>query len=322
MTTLYLNLELLAHDTGRHHPERPERLRAIAEAVDEDPWLSRLQRLTAGPASMEDMLRVHDEAYLRRLERACQGGERFIDTPECPLCPRTFEIARLAAGGVLAAVEAVAAGRAANAFCAVRPPGHHAERDRAMGFCYLNNVAIAARWLRERGGFERALIFDWDVHHGNGTQHAFEKDPSVFFCSIHEDPRYLYPGTGFAEEVGREPGRGTTLNLPMLPGSSDEDYRRILTERFLPAARSFRPDFILVSAGFDAHAADPLAHIELSTEAFARMTRMVRELAAEICEGRLVSVLEGGYNLEALQECVTAHLHALAGERSVEPSER
>lgn len=312
MTAIYLDLAMLAHDTGPAHPERPDRLRAIAEAIDADPQLRRLERPPAAPADLDSIRTLHDTDYLRRFERACASGEPMLDTPDCPICPRTFETARLAAGAVLAALDAVLDGRCANAFCAVRPPGHHAERNRAMGFCFLNNVALAATRLRRRG-VERVLILDFDVHHGNGTQHAFEDDPTVFFCSIHEDPRYLYPGTGFADEVGTGPGRGATLNLPMPPHAGDADYRDALKTRFLPAARSFHPHFVLVSAGFDAHADDPIAHMRLTADGFAWITVCARQLADEYCGGRLVSVLEGGYNLSALRECVCAHLHVLAG---------
>jgi acetoin utilization deacetylase AcuC-like enzyme len=258
------------------------------------------------------MLAVHDAAYLERAERVCADGFNILDTPDCVVCPKTFELARLSAGGVVAAVDDVAAGRSRNAFAAVRPPGHHAERDRAMGFCFLGNVAIAARRLQRRHGIERVLIFDFDVHHGNGTQHIFERDPTVFFCSVHEDPRYLYPGTGFAHETGIGPGEGATLNLPLLPGGGDEEYKRTLSERLVAAARRFQPQFVLVSAGFDAHRRDPIAHMEVTVAGFVWMTELARDIAREFAGGRLVSVLEGGYDLDALKECVAAHLHVLA----------
>jgi acetoin utilization deacetylase AcuC-like enzyme len=218
----------------------------------------------------------------------------------------------LAAGGVVNAADAVARGEAGRAFCAVRPPGHHAERSNAMGFCFFNNVAIAAEYLRHQHGIERIAILDWDVHHGNGTQHYFEADPNVFFCSIHQHPDTLYPGTGYAEERGTGAGMGATLNVPMAPGSGDEEYRRAFETTILPALDRFRPEFLLISAGFDAHRADPLGHIKLSTEMFGWMTLHAMELARRHCGGRIVSVLEGGYDLTALADSVQAHLEVLA----------
>ncbi len=225
----------------------------------------------------------------------------------------TFEIARLAVGGVLAAVKAVMAGTVHNVFCAVRPPGHHAEHAAARGFCFFNNVAIAARYVRKQHAVERVLIVDWDVHHGNGTQHAFEDDPSVLFCSLHEAPEYLYPGSGYASEQGRGAGKGATINLPMAPGATDDVYEQAFVHRVLPAARSFRPDFVLVSAGFDAHEDDPLSHLRLTDGVYAWMTQQLVRLAEDCCSGRLVSVLEGGYHLEVMPRCVAAHVNELMG---------
>ncbi len=255
---------------------------------------------------------VHPAEYISRVRLACEERAGFIDTPECPLCDASFEIARLAAGGVVAAVDAVMEDRVQNAFCGVRPPGHHAERRRAMGFCYFNNIAIAAEYLRGHHGIERVAIVDWDVHHGNGTQHHFDRDPSVLYCSLHQDPRTLYPGTGFEWETGTDAGAGTTLNVPMAPGSGDDEYQWAFAERILPTVSEFRPGFILISAGFDGHRDDPLAHITLTTEAFGWMTRELAALAASLCEHRVVSVLEGGYNLEALADSVQAHVESFS----------
>jgi acetoin utilization deacetylase AcuC-like enzyme len=222
----------------------------------------------------------------------------------------------LAAGGAVAAVDAIMDGQVRNVFCAVRPPGHHAERALAMGFCYFNNVAIAAEHLRARYGLRRLAILDWDVHHGNGTQHIFEDDPDLLFCDIHQHPDTLYPGTGFEWEKGAGPGVGATLNIPLMPGSGDADYRWAFDNRIVPAIDAFKPEFLLISAGFDAHRDDPLADIELSTGMFAWMTMQALNLAERHCEGRLVSLLEGGYEPAVLAECIRAHLGALAG---VEP---
>ena len=221
----------------------------------------------------------------------------------------TYEAALLASGAVLQVVDAVAKGRINNGFCAVRPPGHHAERDAAMGFCYFNNVAIAARYAQEVHHFSKIAIVDWDVHHGNGTQHSFESDASVFFFSIHQFPHY--PGTGSRREQGIGPGLGTTLNVPVSAGCGDEDYRRIWRRELRPALDQFSPDFIFISAGFDAHRADPLGGILLTEEGFGDLTREVLEIAEDHSCGRVVSVLEGGYDLEATAAAAATHLQVL-----------
>jgi len=304
----------LRHDTGEGHPERPARLAAIDAEMRRRGLLDRVVRIPIAPAEIESIALIHDREYIRRIEETCARGERFIDTVDSAICSESYEIALLAAGGVLAACDAVMAGGVRNAFCAVRPPGHHAERDRSMGFCLFNNIAIAARHLQRRHGLERVLILDWDVHHGNGTQHSFEDDGSVFFCSIHEHPASCYPGTGHPAERGRDAGLGTTLNLAMPAGTTDDDYQTALTEHFLPAAQSFDPDFVLVSAGFDGHARDPLAAIDLTDDGFTWLGRMGLELATEACGGRLIAVLEGGYDLEALSSNVANVVELLLGD--------
>ncbi|HOB76354.1 MAG TPA: histone deacetylase [Phycisphaerae bacterium] len=310
-TGLVFSRRYLEHDTGSHHPERAARLRAIEERFAGSGLAARMSCLEARPASPEEIETVHDAAYVERFRQACAAGLALIDTADCPICPASFEIAQLAVGGTVVAVEAVMAGVVRNAFVACRPPGHHAERNRAMGFCFFNNVAIAAERLRIDHGLKRIAIVDWDVHHGNGTQHHFEADPDVFFCSIHQHPDTLYPGTGYIWEKGHGPGVGTTLNVPLRPGSGDEAFRQAFEEQILPAVANFRPEFILISAGFDAHAADPLANLEVSTEGFRWMTRQTRALAESQCNGRLVSVLEGGYELEALADSVQVHVEEL-----------
>lgn len=301
----------LDHETGPHHPEQPDRLSGIRQHIECAGLFKRCPAIEPIMPREEWILRVHSPQHVERLDQRRRRGLPYIDTQECPLCPATAEVARLAVGGVVAACDAALSGQIASAFCAVRPPGHHSERDRAMGFCYLNNVAIAAEYLRHEGGLDRVAILDWDVHHGNGTQHQFEADPSVLFISLHQHPRTLYPGTGFEEEVGVGPGRGTTLNCPMMPGSTDEHYHRIFDTRVLPALAEFRPQFLLISAGFDAHADDPLANLRLSTGAFEWMTARVCGLAAELGSIPIVSVLEGGYNIDALADCIVAHMEAL-----------
>jgi acetoin utilization deacetylase AcuC-like enzyme len=310
-TGVVFSNEYLDHDTGAQHPERAERLRAILDRLRMSGLVARTVALKPRLAETGEIGVVHEEGYQRRFAEACAAGAALIDTADCAICPASFEIARLAAGGALVAVEAVMAGQVSNAFVACRPPGHHAERNRAMGFCFFNNIAIAAEHLRRRYGLTRIAILDWDVHHGNGTQHHFEADPGIFLCSIHQHPETLYPGTGYAWERGRDAGLGTTLNVPMRPGSTDDDYRQAFEECVLPGIAAFEPEFLLISAGFDAHADDPLAHIELSTDAFGWMTRQARSLALSKCQGRVVSLLEGGYNLEALADSVQAHVEEL-----------
>ncbi len=273
--------------------------------------LERLEVIEPRGVDESWLRRVHAPNYIEEFRYACAHGAEFVDSPECPVVRQTFEVALLAVGGVMEAVDAVMTERLRNAFCAVRPPGHHAERSHAMGFCFFNNVAIAAEYLRAKYELERVVILDWDVHHGNGTQHHFEGDPNVLYVSIHQDPRTLFPGTGWAHEVGVGEGVGATLNVPMMPASGDREYRQAFESKILPAISAFRPDFVLISAGFDAHREDPLSHIMLSTECFGWMTVRIRELSDAVCDGRLVSVLEGGYDLPALADSVQIHLEKL-----------
>ena len=226
------------------------------------------------------------------------------------ICPPSFDIARLAVGGTFEAIDAVMDGRVDAAFCPVRPPGHHAERDQAMGFCLFGNVAAAARYAQDTYGLERVAIVDWDVHHGNGTQHIFQEDPTVFYFSIHQFPHYPWRSGGI-EEIGEGAGRGATLNAPMEAGSGDAEYLRVFDERLLPALAKYEPEFVLVSAGFDAHEDDPLSGVRVTQSGFVEMTRRVMDIAGTHAGGRLVSVLEGGYNLEGLAACVEVHLRAL-----------
>jgi acetoin utilization deacetylase AcuC-like enzyme len=305
---LVLDHRFEEHDTGSHHPERPARLVRLRAALEERGLARRCRRIPLERASDEALFRVHDTAYVRAVEKACADGVRMLDA-DTAIGRESAEVARVAAGTTVALCREVARGALRAGFAAVRPPGHHAERDRAMGFCLFNNVAVAAAHLRAEAGVERVLIVDWDVHHGNGTQHAFEEDPSVFYFSVHQFP--LYPGTGGARETGRGAGAGATLNCPLPPGAGDAEFLEALTERLIPAADAFRPGFVLVSAGFDAHAADPLASLEVTTKAFAAATRVVRQVAERHAGGRIVSVLEGGYHLDALEECVSVHVASL-----------
>jgi acetoin utilization deacetylase AcuC-like enzyme len=310
-TGLVLDDRYQLHDTGQGHPERAERLAAIAKRLEQDGITSRTVRIPPKPADLESIAQIHDRRYIERVREACEHGERYIDTPDSAICTRSYEIALLAVGGLLELADAVATGRCANGFAAVRPPGHHAERNRSMGFCLFNNVAIAAKHLQQKHGYQKILIVDWDVHHCNGTQHSFDRDPTVFVCSLHQHPSTCYPGTGWPHEIGEGRAKGTKMNLPMSPGLGDEAYRRAFQESFLPAARKFRPNFILISTGFDAHTRDPLAGMNLTIEGFNYMQRATLDLAAEQCGGRAVSTLEGGYNLQALAECVSSHVNIM-----------
>jgi len=307
-TGLVLDERYQLHDTGPGHPERAERLVAITRKLEQEGIAQRALRITPQPADTDTIALIHDRRYIERVRETCQRGDAYIDTPDSAICPKSYEIALLAVGGVVELAEAVAAGRCANGFAAVRPPGHHAEHNKSMGFCLFNNIAIAARHLQRRHGYEKVLILDWDVHHCNGTQHSFERDPSVFVCSLHQHPSTCYPGTGWPHEVGEGRARGTKLNLPMAPGLGDEAYRKAFEESFLPAAKKFQPEFVLISAGFDAHTRDPLAGMNLTIEGFNYMQRAALDLAKDHCGGRVMSVLEGGYNLQALAECVADHV--------------
>ncbi len=299
------------HNAGPGHPERPQRLAAIRKGLAERGLDSRCVPIAVSPVDMRHVGAVHTEDYISRLQRACADGLPYIDVVDSGICPESFEIARLAAGAALNAVEAVMAGNVSNAFCAVRPPGHHAERHMSMGFCLFNNIAICARHLLDEHGLERVLILDWDVHHGNGTQHIFEEDPRVLFISLHGHPGILYPGTGYAHERGRGRGEGFTINIPILPPGREDVYRKAFEETIHPAVEKFAPQFVLVSAGFDAHRLDPLAPLELETSSYGWMTDQVVDMARRYCGGKLVSLLEGGYHLDALADSAALHVERL-----------
>ena len=301
----------LAHDTGPEHPERPERLPAVLRGVEAAGLGERLVRIEPRTASLDLIAEVHDRDYIERVRRFCRQGGGYLDGRDTVVSGESDEAALLAAGGVLAAVDAVMDGRVRNAFCAVRPPGHHAMRDRAMGFCVFNNVAVAARYIRKKHKLSRVLIVDWDVHHGNGTQAATEHDPAVLFFSVHRFGGF-YPGTGPAGEIGLDAGAGTVVNVPLPAGRGDEAFVKAFEDKLIPVADEFRPDFVLVSAGFDAHERDPLGGMEMTAAGYARLTEIVMGIAAKHCGGRLVSVLEGGYHLDALRECAEAHIRELA----------
>ncbi|MHC4789216.1 MAG: histone deacetylase family protein, partial [Planctomycetota bacterium] len=288
------------------HPERPERLAAVDAALAERS--DRLERLAPRPASPDEILRVHTPAHLKLIGEAAGRAPLRLDA-DTYVSPQSCDVALLAAGATIDLARAVARGEIRSGFAAVRPPGHHAEAGRAMGFCLFNNVAVAARALRAEDGVERVLILDWDVHHGNGTQHFFEEDPSVLYVSFHQFP--FYPGTGDFAEAGRGKGLGATLNVPLPAGCGDLEYEGVARRLLVPAARHFRPEMILVSSGFDAHRDDPLGGMAVSREGFRSLARVVRALADDLCAGRLACVLEGGYADSGLREGTAALLDAL-----------
>jgi len=303
----------LRHRTSEYHPEVPERLECAYRGVVEAGLLPRLTMIEAVRAEQKWIEAVHSPAYIQRLTEACACGLIEFDHPDNQMCEETFEVAMLAVGGILIATRLVMEGRLDNAFCCVRPPGHHAEIDRALGFCYFNNIAIAARYLQREWGIERVGIVDFDVHHGNGTQQIFEFDPTVFYYSIHEHPSFSFPGTGREFEKGSESGLGFTLNTPVLPQQGDRKYKELLERDLFPAFATFKPEVILVSAGFDAHKDDDMSSITLSTGCFSWITEKIVEMADMYSEGRLISILEGGYCLERLPELIGNHVAILLG---------
>jgi acetoin utilization deacetylase AcuC-like enzyme len=303
-TLLYTHPACLEHDPGKHHPESPARLRAVLDALAE-PEFDRLERREAPQAALDDLLRVHPRRYVENIMGAVpRSGYVGIDA-ETILSPASGEAALRAAGAVVAAVDAVMAEEADNAFCAVRPPGHHAEPARAMGFCLFNNVAVGALRARKAHGLSRVAVIDFDVHHGNGTQAAFESDGGLFYASTHQSP--LYPGTGAA----RETGVGNIVNVPLRPMSGSSQFRLGVTQRILPALDAFRPELVLISAGFDAHKSDPLAQLLLEEGDYTWITEQLLEIAYRHAGGRLVSTLEGGYDLTALGASAAAHTRVL-----------
>jgi acetoin utilization deacetylase AcuC-like enzyme len=307
----YLHHDLfIKHLEGYAHVESPSRLRAIMQAVNEHPVAKKIRFVEADPAEVDWIARVHDRAYIDAILSLEIDEPVILDWGDTVATPASPQAALLAAGAGVQAVRMVNAGKLSAAFCAVRPPGHHAERNRAMGFCIFNNVAVAAAECIEGLGIGRVAIVDWDVHHGNGTEHMFQGDDKVLYISLHQYPHY--PGTGAPEDIGTGSGTGYTLNLPMRVGAGDDAYLRAFEERIIPAIDDFEPGFILISAGFDAHGDDPLSGITLSTETYGSMTELLKTAAQRHCSGRLVSFLEGGYDLEALALSVVAHLEALA----------
>ncbi|MEQ1946211.1 MAG: histone deacetylase [Bryobacteraceae bacterium] len=298
------------HDPGPGHPEQPARYDAVTRAVEATGMAKSMAHVPVRIATDDEIALVHTHKYIDLAKREIASGASSLSTGDTNVGPESLDVALRAVGGVLNAVDAVVTGKAANGFCAVRPPGHHARPDQGMGFCIFNNIAIAARYAQKKHGLAKVLIADWDVHHGNGTQDTFYEDGSVFFMSTHQSP--WYPGTGAAKETGEGKGKGTTMNFPFPAGSGRKEIVVAFQENLRRAADQFKPDLVMLSAGFDSRLGDPLGQFTLSDEDFADLTKVMIEIAGSHAQGRLISVLEGGYSLSGLSAAVTAHVKALA----------
>jgi acetoin utilization deacetylase AcuC-like enzyme/formylglycine-generating enzyme required for sulfatase activity len=299
----------IEHKTNPGHPESPERLIRIIERLKTSGLYSQLVKLKPTPADRHWIETVHAPEYIDRARSSSENGAAYLDSGDVPISLKSYQAAVMAAGGVLTAIDAVMEHRVTNAFCAVRPPGHHALKNKAMGFCIFNNVAIGTKYIQEKYNLPKVLIVDWDVHHGNGTQAAFYDDPNVLYFSTHQYP--FYPGSGSQAEQGTGKGLHTIINVPMPAGSGDDQYLKAFEEKLVPAASSFSPDFVLVSAGFDAHEGDLLGGMRVTDQGFAKLTQITKSIAEKCCAGRLVSVLEGGYRLDDLAASVEAHIGVL-----------
>ena len=299
--------QYLKHDT-QSHPENSGRLRAIQDRIKSSEIYPHLHFTEPRYATDDELKKNHDLDHINHVRNSCQNGTQNLDG-DTVICSESWDAAILSAGAGLTAVDKIISGELDNAFAAVRPPGHHAEKDHAMGFCLFNNVAIAARYAINKHKLNRVCIVDWDVHHGNGTQNSFYSDPSVYYSSIHQYP--FYPGTGDKIETGTGDGLGTTLNFPLDAFSEDSTYLDIIGNKLIPKIQNFKPDLIIISAGFDAHEDDPLGQMKVSSDCYRKMTSMILKLSEEVCDGRLLSMLEGGYNHKALADSVLNHVDAL-----------
>ena len=296
------------HSNGADHPERPERLDAVLEPIGNLIREGKAFLEEPRPASREAVEAIHAPGYIDFVRTTSEGGGGLVGS-ETGATRKTYAAAITACGAVVDAVDLLVSGKGNRAFCAVRPPGHHAEHDRAMGFCIFNNVAVGARYAVTRAGMSRVAIVDWDVHHGNGTQNAFYEDSRVLYISLHQYP--AYPGSGKSSETGRGQGLGATANFPLPPGLSREEYESIFEQRVIPILEEFGPEMVFISAGFDAHRDDPLADLELSSDSYGRLTSLIVRAAGKSAQDRIISVLEGGYDLKALSESVESHLSAM-----------
>ena len=295
------------------HPENPGRLNAIQKSIESSKYYNNLTLIQPRKATVEDIAKVHGTGYIRSVEDSCRNGVRNLDA-DTVISSDSYQAALLSAGAGLEALDKILEGTVDNAFCAVRPPGHHAEQNKAMGFCLFNNVGVIARYAQDVKNIQKIFIFDWDVHHGNGTQHSFYKDSSIYYSSIHQYP--FYPGTGGVDETGTGDGLGSNLNIPMRAYSYDTDYINAIEHKLIPVIQKFNPDLIIISAGFDAHENDPLAQINLSTDCYGKMTQKLMEIANDVCNGRILSMLEGGYDYSALADSVQLHVETLSSSQS------
>ena len=311
-TALFSHPEFRLHDNGTHHPERAARLKALEEKLKVDGIWDKLQHPEFAAATEAQLEYCHAPELIARIKNMAQNGGGQIDA-DTHVTPLSFDVAKLAAGAAISAVDGIFKGEFDNAFVAARPPGHHAESDRSMGFCLFNSIAIAARHAQKKHGLDRVAIVDFDVHHGNGTQQIFYEDASVLFVSVHQSP--LFPGTGRSSERGLGAGEGATLNFPLAAGQGDAEYRQVWNQ-VGEGVRKFAPQLILVSAGFDAHARDPLGGMELSAQGFGALMQSTLEWADELCDGRVVCVLEGGYDLQGLSDSTAAVMKVLLGENN------
>lgn len=305
----------LRHEPGGVHVDRPRRLQVIVETLQQAQLLDQLVPLRFAAATAEQLALVHEPAYVELVRLLCDSGFTFIGSPDTGICAESYEVAALAAGGVLTACDEVLAGHVTRAFCAVRPPGHHAEADQALGFCLFNHVALAAEHLVRDCGLNRVAVIDFDAHHGNGTQHIFQQRSDVLYVSLHERPESLpFPGTGHAAETGDGQGRGFTLNVPLARACDTREYLRALDDQVLPVLHDYAPQMMLLSAGFDALAGDSVAHLSLDPATYGPLTERLVAVARRHSQGRIVSVLEGGYDLAQLGAAVAAHVRALLSD--------
>ena len=299
----------MAHQQDPGHPESPQRVMAIRKALESGGLLSMMQNIPAREATDEELQLVHTPAYIEKVKQICADAPEVLGPDVFILTPKSLTAARLAAGGGFAAVDAIQEGKVRRVFCDTRPPGHHALPNQAMGFCIFNNIALAARYAQKKHGLKKILIVDWDVHHGNGTQDIFYEDPNVMYFSSHHYP--FYPGSGSNLEKGNGEAKGTTLNLPMESGAGDADFIEGYEKQLLPAALAFKPEIVLVSCGFDAHYQDPLGGMEVTEDGYGRLTELVVKIANETCGGKIISFLEGGYDLGAISASAVEHVKGL-----------
>ncbi len=303
----------LEHDTGGgEHPEDPERLRVIDRQIRESTLAPFIRYHTAQMADREDLLGYHEKSYLFRLEEAVLSGKTYIDHPDNQIGYDSYQAMLLSASSCLTGIDLLEKEEMELVFCAIRPPGHHAERSTPLGFCFLNNAVIAGKYWQRKYNRQKIAIIDWDAHHGNGIQDAFEDDPTVFYISIHEHPSFSFPGTGYGDENGLGDGKGTTLNIPLPPGADDTMFLHALDTSVIPALDSFKPDRIIISAGFDGHIRDDMSGLSYSTDLYGRIGEKMALLAQRHCQGNLLSILEGGYHLQSLAESVEQYLVHIA----------